>query len=134
MGVGTPLDLCEAVAAGVDMFDCVMPTRNARQATAFTSEGKLNLRNRRFRDDLRPLDPECKCLCCTNFSRSYLRHLIVSKEILASTLLTIHNLTFYQDLMRSLRKAITEGTLGKIVEHHRTLAAKNKETKEAKLK
>ena len=129
MGVGTPLDLCEAVAAGVDMFDCVMPTRNARQATAFTSEGKLNLRNRRFRDDLGPVDPQCKCLCCTNFTRSYIRHLIVAKEILASTLLTIHNLTFYQDLMRSLRKAIPEGRLDSIVSHHRALAAQKEQTK-----
>jgi len=129
MGVGTPLDLCEAVAAGVDMFDCVMPTRNARQATAFTSEGKLNLRNRRFRDDLGPVDPQCQCLCCTNFTRSYIRHLIVAKEILASTLLTIHNLTFYQDLMRSLRNAISEGTLDSIVSHHRALAAQKKQTK-----
>jgi len=123
MGVGTPLDLCEAVAAGIDMFDCVMPTRNARQATVFTSEGRINLRNHRFREDIGPVDPECQCLCCTQFTRSYLRHLIIAKEILASTLLTLHNLTYYQDLMRGLRQAIQQGNLQSLVQHHRDLAA-----------
>lgn len=108
MGSGTPLDIIEAVARGVDLFDCVLPTRNARNGTVFTSRGKLAIKNARFTDDPLPLDPDCSCYTCTNFSRAYLRHLFVAREMTAATLNTIHNLTFYQDLMARLRRAIEE--------------------------
>jgi queuine tRNA-ribosyltransferase len=109
MGVGTPQDLVEGVARGVDIFDCVMPTRNARNGTLFTSEGKLHIKNARFVADQEPLDPGCGCYTCKNYSRSYLRHLFLSGEIFGSRLLTIHNLHFYIDLMRQMREAIQEG-------------------------
>ncbi len=109
MGVGTPTDLYQGVMAGVDMFDCVMPTRNARGGTIFTSEGKLQLRNAKFRRDTGPLDPECPCYTCTTFSRSYLRHLLKAKELLFSRLATIHNLSYYARHMRAMRQAILEG-------------------------
>jgi queuine tRNA-ribosyltransferase len=108
MGVGTPSDIVESVARGVDMFDCVLPTRNARNGTLFTSDGKIAIKNRRYADDPEPLDPQCKCYTCTNFSRAYLRHLFVSREMTAKTLNTIHNLVFYLELMRRLRNAIEE--------------------------
>jgi queuine tRNA-ribosyltransferase len=111
MGVGTPEDLVEAVARGVDMFDCVMPTRNARNGTVFTSEGKLAIRNADHRDDTRPLDPTCTCVACRRFSRAFIRHLFVSGEILAARLLTTHNLHFYLDRMARLRRAIERGEL-----------------------
>jgi queuine tRNA-ribosyltransferase len=111
MGVGRPEDLVEAVACGVDLFDCVMPTRNARNGTLFTSEGKLNIKREAYRTDNRPLDPACSCETCSHYSRAYLRHLYVSNEILASRLNTIHNLAFYAGLMTSLREAIKAGTL-----------------------
>ena len=106
MGVGRPEDLVEAVAAGVDLFDCVMPTRNARNGTLFTSEGRINIKREEYRRDPRPLDPACACETCTQYARAYLRHLYVSNEILASRLNTIHNLTFYARLMAGLRAAI----------------------------
>jgi queuine tRNA-ribosyltransferase len=106
MGVGKPADLVGAVRCGVDMFDCVLPTRSGRTAQAFTREGALNLRNARHADDPAPLDPECRCPACTGFSRAYLHHLVKSGEILASMLLTEHNLTYYADLMAALRAAI----------------------------
>ena len=106
MGVGTPEDLVEGVARGVDIFDCVMPTRNARNGTLFTSEGKIHIKNARFAKDNAPLDARCRCYTCRNFSRAYLRHLFVSGEILGSRLNTIHNLFFYLDLMRQMREAI----------------------------
>jgi queuine tRNA-ribosyltransferase len=111
MGVGRPEDLVEAVAAGIDLFDCVMPTRNARNGTLFTSEGRVNIKRDEYRRDARPLDPACPCEACTQYSRAYLRHLYVSNEILASRLNTIHNLTFYLGLMRTMRKEIGAGTL-----------------------
>jgi queuine tRNA-ribosyltransferase len=111
MGVGKPADLVGAVRRGVDMFDCVLPTRSGRTAQAFTREGALNLRNARHADDTAPLDPECRCPACTGFSRAYLHHLTKAGEILASMLLTAHNLTYYADLMRALREAIAEGRL-----------------------
>jgi queuine tRNA-ribosyltransferase len=111
MGVGKPADLVGAVRRGVDMFDCVLPTRSGRTAQAFTREGTLNLRNARHADDPAPLDPECRCPACAGFSRAYLHHLTKSGEILASMLLTAHNLTYYADLMLALRKAIAEGRL-----------------------
>lgn len=109
MGVGTPQDLIEGVARGVDIFDCVMPTRNARNGTLFTSEGKIHIKNARFTKDPGPLDPRCACDTCRNYSRAYLRHLYTSGEILGARLLTLHNLHFYVDLMRQARKAILDG-------------------------
>ena len=111
MGVGKPEDLIYAVQAGVDMFDCVMPTRNARNGHLFTSQGVIKIRNARYKDDTSPLDAQCSCYTCKNFSRSYLHHLDKTKEILGSQLNTIHNLTYYQTLMRDLRTAIEEGNL-----------------------
>ncbi len=108
MGAGTPGDLIESVARGVDLFDCVLPTRNARNGTLFTSTGKLAIKNARYADDQGPLDPDCSCYTCVTFSRAYLRHLFVSKEMTARTLNTIHNLHFYLELMRRMRRAIEE--------------------------
>ncbi len=106
MGVGTPQDLVEGVARGVDIFDCVMPTRNARNGTLFTSSGKLHIKNARFTRDPLPLDEQCSCYTCQNYSRAYLRHLYVSGEIFGSRLLTIHNVFYYINLMRQMREAI----------------------------
>jgi queuine tRNA-ribosyltransferase len=109
MGVGTPDDLLGSVARGVDMFDCVMPTRAGRTARAFTSRGIFNLRNARFIEDTRPLDESCACLACARHSRAYLHHLFRAAEILGPMLLTIHNLTYYQSLMQGARTAILAG-------------------------
>jgi queuine tRNA-ribosyltransferase len=108
MGVGKPADIVGAVARGIDMFDCVLPTRSGRNGQAFTREGALNLRNARFADDAAPLDAQCRCPACTRYSRAYLHHVVKAGEILASMLLTWHNLTYYQDLMVELRDAIAE--------------------------
>jgi queuine tRNA-ribosyltransferase len=113
MGVGTPEDLIEAVARGVDMFDCVLPTRNGRTGQAFTSGGKLNIKNAQFAKDARPLDESCGCSVCRRHSRSYLRHLYVTGEMLASILLTHHNLAFFLDTMRSVRQSIRSGDFPK---------------------
>jgi queuine tRNA-ribosyltransferase len=110
MGVGTPDDLLGSIARGVDMFDCVMPTRAGRTARAFTSHGIFNLRNARFIDDASPLDENCSCLACARHSRAYLHHLIRCEEILGPILLTTHNLTYYQSLMQGARAAILAGT------------------------
>ena len=115
MGVGKPEDIVEAVRRGVDMFDCVMPTRNARNSHLFTSEGTLRLRNARFREDTGPLDPECDCYTCRNYSRAYLHHLDKCNEILGSHLNTVHNLRYYQRLMEGLRAAIETGGLSRFV-------------------
>ena len=112
MGVGTPQDILDAVRAGIDMFDCVMPTRNARNGWLFTSEGVVKLRNSRYRTDLRPADPACPCYTCAHFTRAYLHHLQRVNEILGARLNTIHNLHYYQTLMRDLRAAIRDGQLG----------------------
>ena len=109
MGVGRPIDIIEAVLRGIDLFDCVMPTRNGRNAMAFTSSGPVKMRNAKHQRDPRPLDSECECAACTSFSRGYLRHLFVAKEMLGPILLSLHNLTFYQKLVRELREAIIEG-------------------------
>jgi len=109
MGVGRPQDLVDAVAAGFDMFDCVMPTRNARNGQLFTSKGRFNIKRQEFRRDARPLDDDCPCETCRDYSRAYLRHLFVSDEILGSRLNTIHNLTHYQRLMQRMREAIAAG-------------------------
>jgi len=106
MGVGTPEDLVEGVANGVDMFDCVMPTRNARNGWLFTRFGDLKIKNARYKDDQSPLDESCSCYCCKNFSRAYLHHLHRSKEILGARLNTIHNLHYYLNLMQEIRDAI----------------------------
>ena len=111
MGVGKPEDIIRAVQKGVDMFDCVMPTRNARYGHLFTSEGIIRIRNSAYKDDLNPLDPECDCYTCSNFSRSYLHHLEKCREMLGPQLNTIHNLRFYQNLMSQIRGAIAEGNL-----------------------
>jgi len=109
MGVGTPADLVKAVARGIDMFDCVIPTRHARNGQLFTSEGTLNIRNSRFQADVGPIDPRCACYACQNYSRSYLKHLQQCNEILGARLATIHNLYFYLELMAGMRAAIQAG-------------------------
>ncbi|MCH2276959.1 tRNA guanosine(34) transglycosylase Tgt [Thalassospira sp.] len=111
MGVGKPSDLVGAVMRGIDQFDCVLPTRSGRNAQAFTHRGTLNLKNGRHRDDDRPLDDQCNCPACTKYSRAYLHHLIKAGEILGAVLLTWHNLAYYQDLMRGMRDAISEGRM-----------------------
>ena len=108
MGAGTPVDIIESVAHGVDLFDCVLPTRNGRNGTLFTSQGRISIRNARFTDDPEPLDPDCDCYTCRRFSRAYLRHLHLAKEMTAATLNTIHNLHFYLRLMGRIRRAIAE--------------------------
>ena len=113
MGVGTPQELIGAVARGVDMFDCVLPTRNGRNGQAFTSRGKVNIKNARYAQDKRPLDTSCACSVCRRHSRAFLRHLYLSGEMLASILLTHHNLAFFLDTMRSVRQAIRSGQFAK---------------------
>jgi queuine tRNA-ribosyltransferase len=113
MGVGTPEDLVEAVARGIDMFDCVLPTRNGRNGQAFTSRGRLNIKNARYSDDQMPLDEACDCSVCRRHTRAFLRHLYQSGEMLASILLTHHNLAFFLDTMRRVRQAIRSGQFAK---------------------
>ncbi len=112
MGVGTPQDLVEGVARGIDMFDCVLPTRNARNGQLFTSRGRVAIRNARYRADPTPVDPACACFTCRTVSRAYLRHLHMAGEMAAATLATIHNLSFYLDMMRTLRQSIRLGRFG----------------------
>ncbi len=121
MGVGRPEDIVEAVCRGIDMFDCVMPTRNARNGHLFTRTGEMKIRNARYRDDTRPLDEVCDCYTCRNYSRAYLRHLDKCGEILGARLNTIHNLYYYQELMRGLREAIGAGQLAAFVKEFYTL-------------
>jgi queuine tRNA-ribosyltransferase len=113
MGVGTPEDLVECVARGIDMFDCVLPTRNARNGQLFTSQGRVNIKNARYAEDEGPLDPECGCYTCRHHSRAYLRHLYVAGEMTAGALNTLHNLSFYLDTMRRIRDAIAFRTFDK---------------------
>ena len=108
MGVGTPEDLRQCSGMGVDMFDCVMPSRNARNGSLFTSQGKINIRNLQYKTDDSPLDPECACYTCKNYSRAYLRHLFIADEIFVMRLNTLHNINFYQKRMQSIRNAIRE--------------------------
>ncbi len=115
MGVGRPQDLVAAVARGVDMFDCVMPTRNARNGHLFTSRGVIKIRNARHARDTGPVDPDCDCYTCSRFSRAYLKHLNKCNEILGHRLATIHNLHYYQSLMRRMREAIEAGRFGELV-------------------
>ena len=109
MGVGTPEQLVRYVALGFDMFDCVMPTRNARNATLFTWGGRLNIRRAEYAADFRPIEEDCGCYTCKHFSRAYLRHLARAGEILSARLNTLHNLYFYQSLMRTMREALAAG-------------------------
>jgi queuine tRNA-ribosyltransferase len=117
MGVGTPQDLLAGVGMGFDMFDCVLPTRNARNGSAFTSEGRVSIKRSEHARDERPLDPRCDCRSCTSFSRAYLRHLYMSGEILAARALTEHNLYFYARLMREAQAAIVSGNYGAFATH-----------------
>ncbi|MGH8058973.1 MAG: tRNA-guanine transglycosylase, partial [Candidatus Entotheonellia bacterium] len=111
MGVGTPADLVQCVKLGVDMFDCVMPTRNARNGYLFTRHGRLVVKNARYARDERPIDPDCTCYTCQHYSRAYLRHLFVAEEMLGPRLNTIHNLHYYMDVIDMIRTAIAEGRL-----------------------
>ena len=113
MGVGRPENILEAIDHGIDMFDCVMPTRNARNSNLFTSSGVLSMRNAKYKDDFSEIDKNCTCYTCTNYSRAYLRHLIIAGEILALELASIHNLHFYLDLVREARQVILEGNFKK---------------------
>jgi len=116
MGVGTPEDIVEAVRRGIDMFDCVMPTRNARNGWLFVHEGNIKIKNSQYREDTGTLDPYCDCYTCKHYSRSYLRHLHITGEILGSQLNTLHNIHYYQSLMRELRGAIVSKTLDDFVQ------------------
>lgn len=124
MGVGKPEDIVGAVERGIDMFDCVLPTRSGRTGQAFASRGEINLRNARHADDPRPIDEFCKCQVCTRYSRAYLHHLIKSKEILGSMLLTAHNLSYYHDLMSGLRAAITDNQLNDYIANFHNIRSK----------
>jgi queuine tRNA-ribosyltransferase len=110
MGVGTPADIAEGVARGIDLFDCVMPTRNARNGQLFTSEGRITIKNARYAEDAGPLDPACGCYTCRTFSRAYLRHLFLVGEITAAVLNSVHNLHYYLDTMAGIRQAIVFGS------------------------
>jgi queuine tRNA-ribosyltransferase len=123
MGVGTPADIVGAVAAGIDMFDCVLPTRNARNGWIYTRRGVVKLRNARYRDDLGPLDPDCGCYTCRNFTRAYLHHLQRVNEILGARLNTLHNLYYYEELMRGLREAIQARQLAGFIAEFNAQAA-----------
>jgi queuine tRNA-ribosyltransferase len=123
MGVGTPEDIVDAVEAGIDMLDCVLPTRNARNGWIYTRHGTLKLRNAQYRDDVRPPDEACGCYTCRNFTRSYLHHLQKVNEILGARLNTWHNLYYYQELMRSLRGAIEQGRLADFTGEFRQMRA-----------
>ncbi len=123
MGAGTPADLVESVARGIDLFDCVLPTRNARNGQLFTSEGKINIKNARYAEDDRPPDPACGCYTCRTCSRAYLRHLFLAGEINAATLNTLHNLNFYLDTLRRIREAIAFGRFESFrLEFHNSLS------------
>ena len=126
MGVGTPSDLVESVALGIDMFDCVMPTRNGRNAMAFTSHGQIKIRNAQYQDDPRPLDENCPCIAC-KYSRAYLRHLFQVKEMLGPILLSLHNITYYQTLMLAVRQAIGENRYGDFLAEFREQQARQSE-------
>ena len=127
MGVGTPLDILEGVSVGVDMFDCVLPSRNARNGTLFTSQGKINIKRAEFAEDDSPLDPECGCYTCRNFTKAYLRHLYQAKELLSYRLNTYHNLYFYLNLMKQIRAAIEAGTFADLKRRYEAVYATEKE-------
>ena len=115
MGVGKPLDIIHAVKNGIDMFDCVIPTRNARNGQLFTNYGVLNIRNSKYEEDLRPIDPSCGCFSCNNYSRAYIRHLDKCNDILAARLMSIHNVYFYQEFMGQIRSAIDNDSLEDLI-------------------
>ena len=117
MGVGTPSDIIESVQRGIDMFDCVLPTRSGRTGKGFTHRGEINIRNARHADDPRQLDEQCTCPVCVSYSRAYLHHLFKSNEILGPMLLTHHNLTYYLDLMQTIRVCISKNLLPKFIEN-----------------
>lgn len=121
MGVGTPLDLIESVALGVDMFDCVMPSRNARRGTIFTSTGRVNIKNSQHRNSTLPLDGDCSCYTCQTFSRGFLRHMFYVNEVTSHRLLTLHNLTYYLRLMSDIRTALEEDRFEDLLRHHRAI-------------
>ena len=123
MGVGTPEDIVAGVVAGIDMFDCVLPSRNARNGWLYTRRGTLKMRNAQYRDDLRPPDADCACYTCRHFTRAYLHHLQSMNEILGARLNTLHNLHYFQDLMRGLRTAIEGGRLADFIQEFRSLRA-----------
>ena len=116
MGVGTPVDIVEAVLRGIDMFDCVIPTRHARNGQLFTTRGIVKYRHARYADETAPPDPDCGCYTCQNYSLAYLRHLMKCGEILGPRLATIHNLYYYQRLMRDIRAAIAAGSLAELAD------------------
>jgi queuine tRNA-ribosyltransferase len=129
MGVGTPQDLVEAIARGVDLFDCVLPTRNARNGQLFTSEGRINIKNAAYAEDDRPVDPACRCYTCRTFSRAYLRHLFAVGEINAATLNTLHNLNFYLDTLRRIREAIAFGRFESFrLDFHKSLSRQSQDS------
>jgi queuine tRNA-ribosyltransferase len=129
MGTGTPEDLVESVARGIDLFDCVLPTRNARNGQLFTSEGRINIKNARYAEDDGPADPACGCYTCRTFSRAYLRHLFVAGEINAATLNTLHNLNFYLDTLRRIREAIVFGRFESFrVAFHQSLSRQSRDS------
>ena len=117
MGVGKPLDIIHAVKNGIDMFDCVIPTRNARNGQLFTNYGVLNIRNSKYEEDLRPIDQSCGCFSCNNYSRAYIRHLDKCNDILAARLMSIHNVYFYQEFMGKIRSAIDSDSLEELIKH-----------------
>jgi queuine tRNA-ribosyltransferase len=123
MGVGNPTTILEAIALGVDMFDCVLPTRTARMGTAFSSAGRMNLKNARYARDFSPLDPQCTCSTCTDYTRAYLRHLVSTKEMLGSILLSVHNLHFLLDLTARAREAIERRAYGAFLSEWRSSPA-----------
>lgn len=123
MGVGTPLDIIAAVARGIDMFDCVMPTRNGRNGSLFTSTGRINIKNQKYKFDAQPLDAACSCYTCRTFSRGYLRHLFIAGELTGLRLFSLHNLTYYLQLMSDIRSAIEQETFTNLYRHHQELWA-----------
>jgi queuine tRNA-ribosyltransferase len=125
MGIGDLLDVLEAVAAGIDMFDCVMPTRNARNGTLFTSQGRISIKREEFKRDSGPLDPACTCYTCRNYSRAFLRHMYMSKEILSMRLNTMHNIHFFLDFFRSMREAIGKGEFDSFRKEQTVILKKN---------
>lgn len=134
MGVGTPLDILEGIGAGVDMFDCVLPTRNARNGTLYTSRGKVNIRRAEYREDDSPLDPDCSCYTCRTFSKAYLRHLYVAQELLSYRLNSLHNITFFLTLARKAREAIEQGRFQALKAHYQEVFAPAKPAPKGKAK
>jgi queuine tRNA-ribosyltransferase len=121
MGVGFPLDILDGIEQGIDLFDCVIPTRNGRNGCAFTAEGKLKIRNSCFKVDERPLDEDCHCYTCKNFSRAYIRHLLTANEILGLSLMSLHNICFFENMMKGARQSIIEGDFSNFKSQHLSL-------------